>query len=104
MAAPPPAISTKFGCRLPLVLAKLGFDLRSQLDDTFSAPIPARIQRLADQVDGHVEWRDVGPEPRASSAEERSTDEIWREFVEADQPFRFTWADGPLLQQDVNWP
>jgi hypothetical protein len=81
-------MATQLGFRSPFVLAKLGFDLRSQLEDTFTSPLPARIQRLADEVDGYVEWQDVGPSPaRPSGPETRRT---WREFVEADQPFRFS--------------
>ena len=87
-------MSVQLGCRSPLVLAKLGFDLRSQLEDTFAGPIPTRIQRLADQIDGYVAWRDVG-RPYSDGASwsrmaEPSPEQVWRDLVEADQPFRFS--------------
>ena len=81
-------MSAHLGCRSPLVLAKLGFDLRSQLQDTFSSPLPDRILRLADEVDGYVEWRELGAPP--ASAAGPSTRGLWRELVRADQPFRFS--------------
>jgi hypothetical protein len=69
------------------VLAKLGFDLTSELEDTFTSPLPPRIQRLANEVDGYVEWHDVGPSPAPPSGPDARR--TWRQFVEADQPFRF---------------
>ncbi|MBM0206107.1 hypothetical protein JNW90_26135 [Micromonospora sp. STR1s_5] len=79
-------MSVQLGCRSPLVLAKLGFDLRSQLQGTLSSPLPDPVQRLADEVDGYVEWRDVGAPPSDEGAR-ASAGDLWQDLVEADQPF-----------------
>jgi hypothetical protein len=54
------AKSTRMGFRSPLVLAKLGFDLRDHYDDMLSEPLPEELGRLVNLL----EERDV---PRASS-------------------------------------
>jgi hypothetical protein len=82
-------MSAQLGCRSPLVLAKLGHDLRPQLQETFASPLPEPIQRLADEVDGYVEWRDVGATPSDEEAK-ASVGDLWRDLVEADRPFRFS--------------
>ena len=82
-------MSAQLGCRSPLVLAKLGHDLRSQLQATFSGPLPERIQLLADEVDGYVEWRDVGAPPSEGEAN-ASEGDLWQDLVEADRPFSFS--------------
>jgi hypothetical protein len=78
----------QLGCRSPFVLAKLGYDLRGQLEDTFSSPLPPRLKRLADQLDGYVAWRDVGAPPQADP--EPSPSSVWRAVVEADRSFPFS--------------
>lgn len=80
-------MGAKLGCRSPLVLAKLGYDLRAQLQDTFSSPLPARLKRLADQVDGYVEWRDVNRPPPGEP--ETTPHEVWRSVAVTDWRFRF---------------
>jgi hypothetical protein len=56
---PKPARSSKLGFRSSLVLAKLGFDLRSQYEDLLSEPLPDDLGRLVNQL----QEREV---PRAS--------------------------------------
>lgn len=51
----------RLGCRSPLVLMKLGFDLRGHYDALLAAPLPEGLQRLADRIDGYAEWKDVDP-------------------------------------------
>lgn len=53
---------TRYGCRSPLVQAKLGHDLRACLDETFTAPLPARLEALSDELAGYAAWREVAPE------------------------------------------
>jgi len=52
--------SSSLGFRSPLVLAKLGFDLRSHYEDLLSEPLPDDLGRLLNQLQD----REV---PRASS-------------------------------------
>ncbi len=54
-----PPRSSAMGFRSPLLLAKLGFDLRSQYENLLSDPLPEEFGRLLNQL----EDRDV---PRAS--------------------------------------
>jgi hypothetical protein len=49
----------KLGARPTLVMHKLGFELRSCLSDTISAPLPTRLQALCDELLGYGQWRDV---------------------------------------------
>jgi hypothetical protein len=83
-------MSAQLGCRSPLVLAKLGHDLRPQLQDTFASPLPEPIQRLADEVDGSAKWRDVGVPLADDRASVPLAEDLWRDLVEADRPFRFS--------------
>ncbi len=50
---------SRLGCRSPLVLQKLGYDLRSSLDDTFRAPLPQEMKALSDRLLGYADWEDV---------------------------------------------
>lgn len=50
---------TRLGCRSPLVLQKLGYDLRASLDETFSAPLPREMKALSDRLLGYAEWEDA---------------------------------------------
>ena len=78
------------GFRSRLVLEKLGFDLRPYLDETLRAPLPARLQRLADELGGYAEWRDIGPPAQpAPAAAPPASDEDWQWAVPYDQPFGF---------------
>ena len=49
----------RLGCRSPLVLQKLGYDLRASLDETFRAPLPQEMRDLSDRLIGHDEQRDA---------------------------------------------
>ena len=42
----------KLGMRSPLVLAKIGSDLRERYDAVLGEPLPEEIQRAADQLPG----------------------------------------------------
>lgn len=81
--------SDGLGCRSRLVLEKLGFDLRSCLESTFAAPLPADLQKLADELGGYAEWQDVGDPPRPA-AEPARLERPWHDFVAADRPFHFS--------------
>lgn len=68
-----------------LVLEKIGFDLRPKLEPTLQEPLPSHLQKLADEVDGYVEWRDVGPgaapaepEPVECTGHEPPSDDAFR--------------------------
>jgi len=52
-------MSYKLGSQPMLILHKLGFDLRKQLDDTLAAPLPPRLRELCDELMGFADWRDV---------------------------------------------
>lgn len=80
----------QLGIRSPLFLAKLGHDLRPVLDDTLRAPLPERMQRLSDEIDGYVAWRDVGAAPQPERGPEPSASELWQDALRADAPFSFT--------------
>lgn len=54
----------RLGCRSPLVLQKLGHDLRASLDDTFNAPLPQEMKLLSERLLGYAEWQDVPDRPR----------------------------------------
>jgi hypothetical protein len=60
----------KLGARPTLVMHKLGHELRSCLSDTMSAPLPARLQSLCDELLGYGQWRDV-TDDRKSQADSR---------------------------------
>jgi hypothetical protein len=45
-ARPQPVDGSHMGFRSPLVLAKLGFDLRHSYDDMIDAPLPNDITRV----------------------------------------------------------
>lgn len=49
----------KLGCESRLVQAKLGYDLRAQLEPTSSGGLPSRLQRLVDELMGYVPFRVV---------------------------------------------
>ena len=82
------AANTHLGCQSRLVLEKLGFDLRPYLDETLRAPLPERLQKLADELGGYAEWRDIGPppEPAPSPSAKRRADEHWRWALPYDEP------------------
>lgn len=50
------------GCRSPLVMAKLGFDLRTHYKDLVEAPLPDRLQELCDKLLGYAAYEDVADE------------------------------------------
>ena len=54
------------GMRSPLVLAKIGNDLRQSYDDVLEAPLPEEIQRVMNQLPGTPT---VLPFPRDPAAE-----------------------------------
>lgn len=54
----------RLGCRSPLVLQKLGYDLRASLDETFKAPLPRDMKALSDRLVGYAEWKDVPDDAR----------------------------------------
>ena len=77
------AASANLGSHALLVLHKLGFDLRQQLDATLEAPLPPELARLADEVDRYAEWRDVpGAPPQSPSA----APPLQSEFMVLDTP------------------
>lgn len=81
--------NTHLGFRSRLVLEKLGFDLRRFFDGQVSEPLPPRIQRLADELAGYAEWRDVGAPPQEAAAGPDRPDERWRWALASDEPFAF---------------
>lgn len=54
----------RLGCRSPLVLQKLGYDLRASLEETFRAPLPQAMKDLSDRLPGASERRDAPERPR----------------------------------------
>jgi len=76
-----PATNAKLGEHSLLVLHKLGFDLRQQLDET-ALPIPMELAKLADEVAGYVEWRQV----RRQSQTKPSPAADPMEFLVLDRP------------------
>jgi hypothetical protein len=77
------AAHANLGSHALLVLHKLGFDLRQQLDATLEAPLPPELARLADEVDRYAEWRDVAePPPQGPVA----ATPVPSEFVVLDTP------------------
>lgn len=54
----------RLGCRSPLVLQKLGYDLRASLDDTFKAPLTQDMKALSDRLLGYAEWEDAPKDRR----------------------------------------
>ena len=67
-----------------LVLHKLGFDLRQQFEDTFESPLPLELAKLADEVGGYAEWRDLdGRPPQTQPPEEPESPR----FLALDMPF-----------------
>ena len=84
------ATSSDLGVRSRLVLEKLGFDLQPYLEGTVEGPLPAKIQTLADELQGYVEWQDVGIPPRPEIVPEPAleVDDV-RRLYDADRPFRF---------------
>lgn len=49
----------RLGCRSPLVLQKLGYDLRTSLDETFRAPLTQEMKALSARLLGYAEWQDA---------------------------------------------
>ena len=45
-ARPEPVDGSRLGFRSPLVLAKLGFDLRASYDAVLEEPLPSELNRL----------------------------------------------------------
>lgn len=79
----------ELGARSPLVLAKLGHDMRPVFKDTLRAPLPEPIQKLADELDGYAEWQDVGAAPEPEPAPEQKSEDLWKEAVATDTAFQF---------------
>lgn len=79
----------QLGTRSPLVLAKLGHDLRPMLDDTLRAPLPEQLQRLSDELTGYAAWREVGPPPEPENVGGVKTRDLWRDIERSDAPFSF---------------
>lgn len=80
----------QMGCRSRLVLEKLAFEVGRQMEDTLRAPLPDRLQRLADELEGYAEWRDVGsssPTPPARPPRDPFAERGL--LVSGDEPFRF---------------
>lgn len=85
-------MTTHLGIRSPLVQSKIGFDLRPAFDDTLNDPLPPRLRKLADAVDGYADWREVRPAQvcDVALAPRRSGDaEFLRSILAEDDAFRF---------------
>ena len=52
----------ELGCRSPLVMAKLGYDLRSCYQEVVEQPMPDRLQSLCDELLGYASFEDVEDE------------------------------------------
>ena len=52
------------GAQSPLVMAKLGFDLRSAYDELLRSPLPEHLRRLIERLPGRVRYRRRSTEPR----------------------------------------
>lgn len=63
------AFQQKLGCESVLVMAKLGHDLRPLLADTLEAPLPASLQRLADDFMGYADYQEVGGPGRVDGSQ-----------------------------------
>jgi hypothetical protein len=46
--------ASRLGFRSPLVLAKLGFDLRDRYEEALSQPLPERLRRSLDRLDARA--------------------------------------------------
>ena len=57
----------ELGCRSPLVLAKLGYDLRSCYQDMVDQPMPEGLQSLCDELMGYATFDDVHEDRDAAS-------------------------------------
>lgn len=53
----------KLGCRSPLVLMKLGHDLRPTYDTVLTEPLPAGLLAIAEELDGYADWEPTDTDP-----------------------------------------
>lgn len=52
----------ELGCRSPLVMAKLGYDLRTCYQEVVDQPMPERLQSLCEELLGYASFDEVDDE------------------------------------------